>query len=105
MLLQSFLVDPGRRSHDLDVLALDVLGRTLPGRDTVLGKGKTARPRETVDARAVLAQLTEELALVIELRERLSPRASKPSGSPVFTNPRSSCPWWRYWSTWSGPGS
>jgi DNA polymerase-1 len=58
VLLQSFLVDPGRRSHDLDVLALDVLGRTMPSRDAVTGKGKTAQARETVDPGAVLTQLT-----------------------------------------------
>ena len=45
VLLQSFLVDPGRRSHDLDILALDVLGRTMPSRDAVTGKGKTALAR------------------------------------------------------------
>ncbi len=73
VLLQSFLVDPGRRSHDLDVLALDVLGRTLAGRDAVLGKGKAAIAPEAVDPAAVLGQLTEELALVLDLRERLAP--------------------------------
>ncbi|HKP30604.1 MAG TPA: DNA polymerase I [Gemmatimonadales bacterium] len=73
VLLQSFLVDPGRRSHDLDVLALDVLGRTMPSRDAVTGKGKTAQARETIDPTAVLTQLTEELALILELREKLVP--------------------------------
>ncbi len=73
VLLQSFLIDPGRRSHDLDVLALDVLGRTLPARDTVLGKGKAAQARDTVESSAVLAQLAEELALILDLRERFAP--------------------------------
>ena len=73
VLLQSFLVDPGRRSHDLDVLALDVLGRTMPSRDAVTGKGKTAQARETIEPGAVLTQLTEELALILELREKFTP--------------------------------
>ena len=73
VLLQSFLVDPGRRSHDLDVLALDVLGRTMPSRDAMTGKGKTAQARDTIDPATVLPQLAEELALILDLRERFAP--------------------------------
>ena len=72
VLLQSFLVDPGRRSHDLDVLALDVLGRTMPSRDAMTGKGKTAQARETIDPATVLPQLTEELALILHLRDKFA---------------------------------
>jgi DNA polymerase-1 len=73
VLLQSFLVDPGRRSHDLDVLALDVLGRTMPSRETMTGKGKTAQARDTIAPETVLAQLTEELALILDLQEKFVP--------------------------------
>ena len=86
VLLQSFLIDPGRRSHDLDVLALDVLGRTLPAREAMLGKGKAAQARETIEPATVLAQLAEELALILDLRERFAPGLEAVGATSLYTS-------------------
>ena len=40
-MLESFVLDPGRRSHTLDNLAVEHLGRTLPSYAELTGKGKS----------------------------------------------------------------
>jgi DNA polymerase-1 len=42
-LLSAFVVEPGRRSYALEVLALERLGEHLPTRDQVVGSGRSAR--------------------------------------------------------------
>ncbi len=44
VMLASFLVDPGRRTHALDALALDYLSSEIRSRAELLGQGKGARP-------------------------------------------------------------
>jgi DNA polymerase-1 len=39
-MLESFVLDPGRRSHSLDTLAVEHLGRTLPSYADLTGKGR-----------------------------------------------------------------
>lgn len=39
--LASYLLDPGRRSHDLDALVLEFLGRGMASYESVCGKGKS----------------------------------------------------------------
>ncbi len=41
-MIASYLLDPGRRAHSLDVLALEFLGHRMTGIDELLGKGKEA---------------------------------------------------------------
>jgi hypothetical protein len=59
--LQELPHRPGRRSHDLDCLPSTCWGHPARAR-AMLGKGKTAQARETIEPAAVLAQLAEELA-------------------------------------------
>jgi DNA polymerase I len=40
-MLASFLLDPGRRSHGVDTLALELLNRPMRSHDDLTGKGKT----------------------------------------------------------------
>jgi DNA polymerase-1 len=41
-MIASYLLDPGRRSHLLEALSFDLLQQTIPTRDEVCGKGKSA---------------------------------------------------------------
>ncbi len=51
--LASFVLDPGRRSHTLEVLALEHLGLVLTSESSLVGKGRSARPfAEVAPARA-----------------------------------------------------
>jgi DNA polymerase-1 len=43
VMLASYLLDPGRRSHDLADLAIEFLQRSVPGEDDVLGRGRDRR--------------------------------------------------------------
>ncbi|MEP7325810.1 MAG: DNA polymerase I [Gemmatimonadota bacterium] len=47
-MLSSFVLDPGRRSHMLETLSLEHLGRPLRGFVDLVGKGKTQVPFEEV---------------------------------------------------------
>jgi DNA polymerase-1 len=73
VLLASFLVDPGRRSHALDMLVLDHEGRTLRARSEVTGKGRGAMSRAEVAPAAAAEQCAAELGAIHALRERLAP--------------------------------
>jgi DNA polymerase-1 len=44
IMIASYLLDPARRSHDLDVLALEFLEHRLTSYDELLGKGKDCIP-------------------------------------------------------------
>jgi DNA polymerase I len=48
-MLASFVLDSGRRSHTLDTLCLDHLGRARQSYQDVVGKGKSVIPFEEVD--------------------------------------------------------
>jgi DNA polymerase I len=45
-LLEAFLIEPGRRSYDLEVLVLERLGEHVPARDGLVGSGRSTRPAE-----------------------------------------------------------
>jgi len=73
-MLASFVIDPGKRSHELDAVATDVLGRmVLPP----VQLGRTTRNARPVAERPVdeTARLAGDAArAVAELKERLQPR-------------------------------
>jgi DNA polymerase-1 len=71
VMLASFLVDPGRRSHALDTLALDHLSCTLPTRAELTGKGKGSLVPEQVRVVDVATSLARELVVILSLRDRL----------------------------------
>lgn len=71
VMLVSFVLDPGRRSHALEPLALDHLGRTLATRSDLLGKGKSARAPEMVEPVEAAAHCAAELGAVLALDEQL----------------------------------
>ncbi len=84
VMLQSFLADPGRRSHALDTLALDHLSRTLPGRDELIGKGKGGLPPAAAAPAAVAAQCADELSLIHRLRDRLAGAITAGGLEPLY---------------------
>ena len=73
LMLVSFVLDPGRRSHALDTLALDHLGRNLPPRRDLLGRGRNVRAPEFVEPAEAAAQCALELEAILALEEQLRP--------------------------------
>lgn len=74
VMLASFLLDPGRRSHDLVTVSLDLTGQQIPARAELVGKGRDGRPAEEVPADQVAKNLGTWVGAVITLGESLRPK-------------------------------
>ena len=84
VMLASFVVDPGRRSHALDTLALDHLGHTLRTRTEVLGRGKGAVEPSLVRSSEAATHLAAELAAITALRARFAEPLAVTGMEPLY---------------------
>jgi len=66
----SYVLDPGRRSHDLEVLALDLLGHSLPDLKSLVGTGKSQIPIGQLTPEALAEFSAGRLAVVEALGVR-----------------------------------
>jgi DNA polymerase-1 len=73
-MLASFVLEPGRRSHAIDSLALEQLGRTMQTYTDLCGKGKTEIPFAEVPVAAAAAYCGADSATVLALRELQLPQ-------------------------------
>jgi len=73
-MLASYLLDPGRRSHAIDALSLEILQRAMTSYDEVAGKGKqqVSFDRVAIDAARDYSAADSDIAL--QLRAALEPR-------------------------------
>lgn len=76
-MLASYLLDPGRRSHALDILAVEELQRALPTRDEVVGKGRQRIPFSTVPSAAAGRYAGASAEAVMALRRTLESRLAE----------------------------
>ena len=72
-MLASYVLDPGRRSHDLDVLALEFLGHTMTSSEQLRGKGKSQLPFSVVPVDAARDCACEVVDVTMRLRARFEP--------------------------------
>jgi len=84
VMLASFVVDPGRRSHALDTLALDHLGHTLRTRADVLGRGKGAVDPACVRSVDAATHLAAELTAITALRARFAEPLAATGMLPLY---------------------
>ena len=68
-MLASFVLDPGRRSHALDTLSLEHLGRPMMGMVDLVGKGKTQVPFAEVAVNAAASFCCAGSATVLALQK------------------------------------
>ena len=73
-MLASYVLDPGRRSHGLDVLALEFLDRTMTSYDELCGKGKTELPFDACPIEAARDYACEEANVALRLRAIFEPQ-------------------------------
>ena len=73
-MLASFVLEPGRRSHAIDSLALEQLGRPMQTYADLCGKGKTEIPFAEVPVAAAAAYCGADSATVLALRELQLPQ-------------------------------
>lgn len=68
-MLASFLLDPGKRSHALDVLALELFNARVPGLEDITGKGKARREMDAIAIDEVAHWCCTSTDLVLRVRD------------------------------------
>jgi DNA polymerase-1 len=75
-MLASYLLDPGRRSHGLDWLALTFLGHRMIAYDEVTGKGKKQVSFAEVPLEAATGYSCEDADMALRLRDLFAPQVA-----------------------------
>ena len=83
-MLASYVLDPGRRSHGLDVLALEFLDHRMTSFEELCGKGKTAIPFDECPIDCARDYSCEEADMTLQLRERFEPQLETYGLMPLF---------------------
>lgn len=73
-MLASYVLDPGRRSHGLDVLALEFLDHTMTSYADLCGKGRTAIPFDECPVEAARDYSCEDADVTLRLRRIFEPQ-------------------------------
>jgi len=76
-MLASYLLDPGRRSHALDALAIEFLQLPMTGYDELTGKGKNQIPFDEVPVAAARDYSCADADLTFRLRLLLEPKLAE----------------------------
>src|ERR1019366_2316703 len=71
-MLASFVLDPSRRSHGIDSLALECLGQRMTQYTDLTGKGKTQIPFAEVDVELAALYCGADSATVLALRDHFA---------------------------------
>ncbi len=67
-MLASYVLDPGRRSHGSDLLALEFIGHTMMAFEQLCGKGRTQLPFDAVPVDAARDFACEDVDVTMRLR-------------------------------------
>ncbi len=73
-MLASYILDPGKRSHGLDVLALEYLEHTMTSYTDLCGKGKMAIPFDECAIEAARDYSCEDADMSLQLRALFEPQ-------------------------------
>lgn len=84
-MLASYVLDPGRRSHALDLLTLEFLEQTKTSYESLIGKGRRQIGFDQVPVELATAYACENSDLVLKLREALLPQLESQGLMPLFT--------------------
>jgi len=83
-MVASYVLDPGRRSHDLDLLALEFLGHKMTSIEELCGKGKEALPYDEVPIECARDYSGEDADMTWRLREAFAPQLETLHLTPLF---------------------
>ena len=84
-MLASYLLDPGRRSHGLDLLALEFLGHTMTAYEQLCGKGKNQLGFDVVPVDAARDYSCEDVDVTMRVRTQLEPLLVSHAMLPLLT--------------------
>jgi DNA polymerase-1 len=73
-MLASYVLDPGRRSHGLDLLALEFLDHTMTTYEDLCGKGKQELPYDVVPISCARDYSCEDVDVTWQLEQRFRPQ-------------------------------
>ena len=85
-MLASYVLDPGRRSHGPDVLALEFLDRTVMTYEDLCGKGKAQLPYDRVPIDCARDYACEDADIALQLRAKFEPELDAHELTPLFRN-------------------
>jgi DNA polymerase I len=83
-MLASFVIDPGRRSHTIDTLCLEHLGRTLQTYPELTGKGKSEIPFAEVAVPLAANYCGTDSATVLALHRFFAPMLQETGLEPLL---------------------
>jgi DNA polymerase-1 len=83
-MLASFVLDPSRRSHGIDALSVEFLGRTMSQYTDLTGKGKTQLPFAEVELARAAAYCGADSTTVLALREHFAPELERTAVVPLL---------------------
>ncbi len=83
-MVASYVLDPGRRQHSLDVLATDFLGYTTISYADVAGKGRSQIPFAAVPLARAVDYACEDADLALRLWERFQPELEEQELEALF---------------------
>ena len=83
-MLASYVLDPGRRSHGLDLLSLEFLGHTMTAYEQLCGKGRNQLPFDVVPVDAARDYSCEDVDVTMRLRALLEPLLGGHGMSELF---------------------
>ena len=85
-MLASYVLDPGRRSHGLDVLALEFLDYSMMSYADLCGKGKSAVPFDQCPVDSARDYSCEEADIALRMREIFEPQLDSSEVRPLLEN-------------------
>jgi DNA polymerase-1 len=85
-MLASYVLDPGRRSHGLDVLALEFLDHSMMAYTDVCGKGKSAIRFDQCSIDSARDYSCEEADMTLRMRDIFEPQLDSTQVRPLLEN-------------------
>ncbi len=85
-MLASYVLDPGRRSHGLDVLALEFLDHSMISYTDVCGKGKSAVPFDQCAVESARDYSCEEADMALQMKAVFEPQLDSSAVRPLLEN-------------------
>ena len=83
-MLASYVLDPGRRSHAIDALAVEFLGVAMTGYDELCGKGKQQMPYAEVPIVAARDYSCADGDIALRLRALFEPKLAEHEVAPLL---------------------
>lgn len=85
-MIASYVLDPGRRSHGLDVLAMEFLEHTMTSYEDLCGKGKGSVPFDECPIEAARDYSCEDADMTFQLRAIFEPQLETYALLPLFND-------------------